>query len=934
MSLAGRAHEIEVLERAVGDAAEGGVRVVALAGEAGIGKSALLDHAMDAARARGMLVLDGRGAEHEREVPFGLVVDALDDVVAAMHPARLATAGPELAAVLPAAARDDVAPVALGGPAERFRYHRALRGLLELLGRERPVLLALDDVHWADEASFELLLHVLRRPPRVGFALVVALRPSAALTRLRDAGRRAPGWTELVPAPLERDAALAVVGDALPAAARERVLRDAAGNPLFLRELARAGSGGGDGAGLPEVLRAIVARELEAVSEPARVLAAGAAVAGDPFELDVAIAAAGLDEPAALDALDELVAAGIVRESGLRFRHPLVHRAVADAAPPGWRLRAHARADAALAARGAAPAQRAHHVERSAQPGDDEAIAVLEAAARAVEDTAPATAADRYGAALRLLGHDDRRRSELLASLASALTAAGRLEPARAAMDECLALLGSADGARRAELAATMATVEGLLGAYAAADGRLAAALDDAPADARPRLLLSRAGGAFLRGDAEGLVRWTAQAEAELDPGADPITRARLDATLALALALRGEPAGPRMERAVALLAATGDDALAREIDAVWTVGGTLVMLERYRDAAEAIERGIRVARATRRGHVLLHLHTLASLCRLALLDLAAALEHAEAAEEMARLEGLSFQLAFALSQRARILAAGGDPVAAERAAAESDALLEAGDRAGTTATLLAHNAIVRRAADPAALLDELATIAGFGGERLNRTVVAGVAVAAVRAAVLVERFDEAEAWVAAAERAATTAGVDDAPLPASAARAGRARAELRLGRGDARAAAGEAAAVADAAQRAGLRGDALEARLLEGRARAAAGDRDEAVRILREVAEAAAAHGALSLRDAAARDLRRHGAHVPTGARRATSGGEPLTDREREIAELVAGGATNKQVAAALFVSDKTVERHLSNVYAKLGVRSRTELAATLARG
>jgi DNA-binding NarL/FixJ family response regulator len=89
-----------------------------------------------------------------------------------------------------------------------------------------------------------------------------------------------------------------------------------------------------------------------------------------------------------------------------------------------------------------------------------------------------------------------------------------------------------------------------------------------------------------------------------------------------------------------------------------------------------------------------------------------------------------------------------------------------------------------------------------------------------------------------------------------------------------------------------------------------------------------------MALRDAAARELRRAGAHVPAGARRSTTGGDPLTEREREIAELVAGGATNKQVAVALFVSDKTVERHLSNVYAKLGVRSRTELAAMLARG
>ncbi|MCW3004999.1 MAG: family ATPase, partial [Conexibacter sp.] len=180
MSLLGRDPELHALAGACADVREGGARILGIVGEAGIGKSALLHAAAGQARDAGLLVLAGRAAEHEREVPFGLVVDALDAHVATLNPVRVAAAGPELGAVLPAAAADGRTPLAIGGPAERFRYHRALRAVLELLGRERPVALLLDDVHWADDASIELILHLLHRPPRVPFLLVVALQLGAA----------------------------------------------------------------------------------------------------------------------------------------------------------------------------------------------------------------------------------------------------------------------------------------------------------------------------------------------------------------------------------------------------------------------------------------------------------------------------------------------------------------------------------------------------------------------------------------------------------------------------------------------------------------------------------------------------------------------------------------------------------------------------------
>src|SRR4051812_11933259 len=147
MELVGRDGELAAAHRAVEEARRGAGRVLGVIGEAGIGKSALL--AAIEARADGLLGIEGRGVEHGRDVPFGVV-----------HTALLPHAG-----ALPRGAIDAVAP-GLGGPspcapdvspAERFHLHRAGRALLELLGRRRPLVLLLDDLHWADEASIELV---------------------------------------------------------------------------------------------------------------------------------------------------------------------------------------------------------------------------------------------------------------------------------------------------------------------------------------------------------------------------------------------------------------------------------------------------------------------------------------------------------------------------------------------------------------------------------------------------------------------------------------------------------------------------------------------------------------------------------------------------------------------------------------------------------
>ena len=144
--------------------------------------------------------------------------------------------------------------------------------------------------------------------------------------------------------------------------------------------------------------------------DAAQQLLRGAAVAGDPFDLDLAVAAAGLDDADMADAFDALLAAELVRDTEIprrfRFRHPVARRAVYEAAPGGWRLAAHDRAAALLAARGATATARAHHVEFAAQHGDPASLAVLTEAGEAALLRAPAAAVRWLGAALRLLPAD------------------------------------------------------------------------------------------------------------------------------------------------------------------------------------------------------------------------------------------------------------------------------------------------------------------------------------------------------------------------------------------------------------------------------------------------------------------------------------------------------------------------------------------------
>ncbi len=288
--------------------------------------------------------------------------------------------------------------------------------------------------------------------------LALAFRPAQAPARL-TAALAVPAVTRVALAPLTQEQAAQLLAGVAPATVAA-MYRHGGGNPFYLEQLARGLSGDLDARGggdafadgiVPGAVAASLADELASLPPPSRALLDAAAVAGEPFEPDAAAAIAQLETDEALSALDDLLAVDLVRPTRVPrrfiFRHPLVRRAVYEATPGGWRLAAHARAAAALEAQGASAAERAHHVEQAAAPGDEEAIALMLEAARATAPRDPAAAVRWLKAALALLpAGDDARQVDVRAELAAAQRSAGELEQCRQTLLDAIELLPGEDG--------------------------------------------------------------------------------------------------------------------------------------------------------------------------------------------------------------------------------------------------------------------------------------------------------------------------------------------------------------------------------------------------------------------------------------------------------------------------------------------------------
>ncbi|MEU4222515.1 AAA family ATPase, partial [Actinoplanes sp. NPDC026623] len=634
----GRDAELRRLHAAYGEAAAGAWAVAEITGDPGIGKSSVLARLLAHARAAGAAVCAGQAVESDRHVPYGLLVNALGDAVDRLSADQLAAVRadlPVLRAVWPRLPGPAQAPESIPA-AQRYRVHRAVRNLLSVLAAGAgggPLVVALDDVHWADEGSTELLGHLLRHPPSGPALLVAAYRPRQLATGLRGAfaGAAVSGTGVRVDLPpLTEDEAAALLPDGLTAPRRRHLHAAGAGNPLYLKALCAAadappepaaGDHPPDRAGLPDPVWSALTAELAALTPAERLVAQAVAVAGAVAGIDLLSTVAGCPAPQVVAALDQLAARDLLRpEAGtvrFPFRHPVVHTVAYESAPAGWRTAAHARAAAALAERGAADPDRAYHLERCAGAGDTAAVTTLSRAAATVLPAAPATAARWLTTALRLLSAGaatDTVRSELLVRQAEALSLAGDLSGGRDSVHALLSLLPRHPAGKRARVAVLAATVERLLGNAMEAEALLAAELaacTEADGSAAVALRTGLATCAVLRSDPVAAERWTGQALRDARRGARP---ARLAGALALA-AMAGHLTGAftvaaaHLDEAGRTLDGLPDDDLVEVLGLVGLVGAAEIAHERIPDALRHLNRVLAVAHRHRPAHVLTDLY-------------------------------------------------------------------------------------------------------------------------------------------------------------------------------------------------------------------------------------------------------------------------------------------------------------------------------------
>jgi ATP/maltotriose-dependent transcriptional regulator MalT len=519
---------------------------------------------------------------------------------------------------------------------------------------------------------------------------------------------------------------------------------------------------------------------------------------------------------------------------------------------------------------------------------------------------------------------------------AQALRATGDRERCREALLAALELLPPDQVALRVRLTAACAFSEDALGRHEEARARLDRALAELPADCpreRVEVLLSLCTGAFFTQDLERMhaasEEAVAMAEGLDDPGLELAAAAMLShASVVLG---RGEEAAPHLARAGELLGRLSDAELAGRVEAVSRLGWAELYLERFAAAGAHFERGLAISRASGQSQFVPYLLQGLALAEAPRGNRAAALELSESAVEAARLMNVEFVLAAALISRGAVALTTGDLEIVIPAAREGLSLLEGRDVSvfGVIGSCGLAAALVE-AGELDVDLDSLVALGG-GWEmpKLPPSYRAQFQDVLTRGWLAAGEPERARECAARAEAAGEELG-----LPVALAQGRRARAAVLLAEGGHEEAAELARRSAQGAGEAGARVEAARSLALAGRALGAAGEREGALELLRQAEAELDACGAARPREEARQELRRLGGRVePRGPAADGEGLGSLTKREREVADLVTARKTNKQIAASLFLSEKTIESHLRNVFFKLGVGSRVEVAEAVER-
>ncbi|HEX5994350.1 MAG TPA: AAA family ATPase [Jiangellales bacterium] len=902
--IVGRDVELARVNAVVSAARHGATDVVVLRGEAGIGKTALLEQA--AMIGSDLCVLSARAVESESALPFALASALARPLM------RYAGALPQVqTSCLRAALGEDE-----GGKADDFLLGAALLGLLTEAAREKPVLLLLDDVHWADELSLRAVVFALRRLERDAVGAVIACR---------DVGVSAldgSGLAVVCPSQLDAASVTALVaqvtGRAPAAPVAEALARSTGGNPLALVELARALDEAvlSGRAGLPEPLP-VAGRLLDAYARQVRDL---------PVATRRALLVAACSEEAIGPIVDAVVVlggefadfeeaerAGLVAVAGGRigFVHPLMRTAVLSHADVVDRRAAHrglARSELL------SPEARAWHMALAASGPDDEAASALAEAADSAANRCDHASATLMWSRASDIVRDPVRRVRMLTDAAEAAMAAGQADRCRALAES--ALRETADPHLRGRLLALTNATE--TDPQVRHSTSIEAATLLAPYEAvaaMQALALSLSAGVAAR-SAE-LIRTTVDHARSSERTSDPRSAFLRDCIVGTGLALIGNLADALPSLWSALDAIQRERSLSDDpaacSDAIHVAG----YLGEVELARSLVDRAVRSVR--RQG-------TMPMLADL----LAEAAEIAQFHGDWRRAEALFSEAAdffpalgdehgvmLADAWLAKIDVNRGDSRAAAEAArrwlhwAEAHGISQ--DRPLAVRTLAMLDI---RNARPELALRRLLTEATvpFDGRGVRNGPLSLVD-DLVEAALLAGNGAAAEESV---NRLSSYAQIS--PDPLASALAARCRAQLA----DGDHALAEFQTALDFHQRDPDPFATARTRLCFGEWLRRKGRRSDAREQLYAALEVFERLDAVPWSDRARAELRATGETVG----RRDNIGVRLTAQELRIAMAIAEGITNREAAERLFVSVKTVEFHLSAVFRKLGVSSRTQLA------
>ena len=903
LELLGRRRERDELDHLLREVRAGQSRVLVLPGEAGAGKTALLDYVAE--RASGFQIVRTAGVEPESEIAYS----ALQLLCAPLLP-HLSR--------LPQVQQDALSTafgLSAGSPPGQLLLGMAVLSLFAEAAEAQPMACLVDDTQWLDRHSRLILTFVARRLGAESVALLFAVRVSDEAMLEPDERELLGGLPDLpvrgLPDAEARALLDSVLAGPVDARVRDRIVAETRGNPLALLELPRGlspaelafGFGAPSGVTLASRVEGGFQRHIAALPADTRKLLLTAAVepVGDAPLLWQALRRSGVEPGAAASA----EAAGLVElGTRVRFRHPLVRSAAWRAADAVVLREVHASLAAATDPQ-RDPDRRAWHRAHAAVGPDEDVASELERSADRAHARGGRSAAASFLERAAALTPDPKRRAGRALAAARAQLDAG--SPARVHDLLAIAEIGPLDALQRADAARLRAQVSFMINPGVETGPPLLAAaarLTDLDPAATRETYLAALGAAMWAGRLDdGGMRRVAEAARQVAPGNDT---PGLFLRGLIAWSIDGPaPAVPLLSEAVGSFT-TGDDP-----GLLWLAAMTSMELRDIESWLELTERAVRFARATGTLSIL----PAALSYRAGALTFAGRFTEARDALDEAAIAGQATGLATYMVTGVVISAYQGreqktlEQVEAMERDAEQRGMGRLVGVAGYTRAVLYNGLgnypMALEAARRAVEYPDFCAYAWTLSELVEAAARAGEATLAAQARdSLAEQTSSGTPWALGAVLLA-----DALVAPAAQAEDHYREAIAQLGRGD-------------------LSLMEARARLLYGEWLRRENRRSQARTELRQAYDAFTSMGAEAFAERAGRELAATGETV---RRRILGEPEQLTSQESQIVRQAVAGRSNPEIAAALFLSPRTVEWHLRKVFGKLGISSRRELAAAL---